>query len=66
MEQQSLQNFADKFNLTVIKINNSDKRKKINTYYLINENNNSVSPNLPYNELNNFLLGWNNALKYNK
>ena len=61
-EKQSLQNFADKFNLLVKVFNPEDKRKKP-TYYLV-YGTASVSPKLDYISLNHFLLGWNACINY--
>ena len=55
-EQESLQNFANRFNMKVHVRNYEDKRKK-NTYFL-EEGNETISPCLDYTGLNNFLLGY--------
>lgn len=64
-EIQALQNFADKFNLTVKEWSANDKRKTIGKYFLTDKNGSGVSPILDYECLNVFMLGWNNAIKFN-
>jgi len=62
-EIQALQNFADKFSLTVKEFSPNDKRKTVNRYFLTDKHGNGVSPILDYECLNVFLLGWNNSIK---
>ena len=61
-ELEALQNFANKFNLTVCLIN-LDKRKK-QKYVLVNSENISVSNNFTYDEMNIFLIGILRANKF--
>ena len=61
MEQQSLQNFADKFGLQVHVFSFNDKRKK--SKYFLTKKGTSISPVLDYTELNCFMLGLNAAGK---
>ena len=56
-EMQSLQNMADVINLTVNHKFEQDKRRTINKYYAT-KNRTCVSPILPYDQFNHFLLGW--------
>lgn len=60
---RNLQNFADKFNLTVSYFQYEDLRKK--TKFILTKNGTCVSQPLNYNETNIFLLGILNAKKYN-
>ena len=60
-EKQALQNFADKFDLTVVSYHFGDKRKK-GKFILVN-NKMRISPPLTYNEMNMFLLGINSTFK---
>lgn len=64
-ELQSLQNAANDLGLTIHHSFEADKRKKIPLYFAQKERA-TVSPKLPYNKMNMFLLGWRNALKSNK
>jgi len=59
-EKQALQNFADKFGMTVHIYYQNDRRKK--DQYFLNLNNETISPDLDYMELNHFLLGWDRCL----
>jgi hypothetical protein len=63
-EKQALQNFADKFNLLVLEYIVNDKRKK-QTYFLIDKDQNSICHPMDYNYLNCFLLGIDKAIKFN-
>ena len=64
-ELQALQNFADKFNLSVKTYNFEDKRKKLK-YILVNEKTKcSISPILDYKGINHFLLGIYATKKFN-
>lgn len=62
-EIQSLQNFADKFGLTVKECFYEDKRKK--TKYLLIKDNISVSNDFTYEEMNIFLTGILRAKEFN-
>ena len=59
-EVDSLSNFASKFGMVVNVYYPNDNRKK-KSYYLT-LNNTSVSPNLDYDGINNFLLGWSKCV----
>lgn len=61
-ELQALQNFADKFGLTVHENQRQDKRKTVKKYF-VTKDKTSISPVLGYEQLNCFLLGWNNCIK---
>ena len=60
---RSLQNFADKFNLTVQYYQFEDLRKK--TKFVLTDQDKFISPKLNYNEMNHFLLGINSCKKNN-
>lgn len=62
-ELQSLQNFADNFDLKVKLFFQQDKRKK--TGYFLSKNKTCISPVLNYDNMNHFLLGIRNSKKYN-
>ena len=65
-EIQALQNFATKLNLTVHEKYFDDKRKKAKKYFVNSpDGRKTFSPVLDYEGINNFLLGWWNALKNN-
>lgn len=60
---RSLQNFADKYNLTVKYYQYEDMRKKMK--FILTKNNISISSPLSYEEMNMFLLGIYKAKKFN-
>lgn len=60
---QALQNFANKFNLSVSKHFTQDKRKK--TKFLISKGDQSVSNPFTYQEANAFLIGILRTKKFN-
>jgi hypothetical protein len=64
-ELNALQNHADYLNVQMCigQAFCQDKRKTVGKYFAI-INGMSVSPVLPYNELNHFLLGWGEAMKH--
>jgi len=62
-EIEALQHFADKLGMVVRK-KNEDKRRTTKKYYLVRTDGLIVSPVLDYENLNHFMLGWNNCLKY--
>ncbi len=62
-ELEALQNFGERLGLTIKKCHNEDKRKTIKQYFAMNSDMVIVSPPLDYEQLNHFLLGWNNCLK---
>ena len=59
-----LQNAANDLNLEIVEKYNQDKRRKVKKYFAT-RNGWSVSPALDYENLNNFLLGWRSAIRYN-
>jgi len=61
-EIQALQNAANDLNLTIYEKQTQDKRKTVKLYFA-NRGNETVSPNLDYENLNHFLLGWRNCVK---
>jgi hypothetical protein len=61
-ELNSLQNAADYIGVIVHEKINTDKRKKVSTYFL-QDGNETKSPVLPYNELNHFIHGWIECIK---
>jgi hypothetical protein len=63
-EIQALQNFADKLNMKVRNQFVDDKRRTIKKYFLVRADGLCISPVLDYENLNHFMLGWNNCLKY--
>lgn len=60
-KKQALQNFADKFELTVKNYFFEDKRKK--EKFILVKNGRSISPPFSYSEMNIFLLGINSTFK---
>lgn len=62
-ELQSLQNAANNVNLTIIERFQEDRRKKTKLYFA-NNGRETVSPNLDYENMNHFLLGWIKCIKY--
>lgn len=62
-EIQALQNAANDFNLIIYEKPTQDKRKTVK-HYFANRGNETVSPNLDYENMNHFLLGWIKANKY--
>jgi hypothetical protein len=62
-EIQALQNAANDLNLTIYEKPTQDKRKTVKMYFA-NRGNETVSPNLDYENLNHFLLGWRNCVRY--
>lgn len=61
-EIQALTNAASDLNLTIHEKPTQDKRKTVKTYFA-NRGNETVSPNLDYENMNHFLLGWRNCVK---
>jgi hypothetical protein len=59
-EIEALQNAATQLNLVIYEKHTQDKRKKVKMYFA-NMGNETVSPTLPYSELNMFLLGWSKS-----
>jgi hypothetical protein len=64
-ELEALQNAANLSGLTIHEKPFEDKRKTAKKYFA-QRGTNTVSPVLDYENLNHFLLGWNNALKYSQ
>lgn len=62
-EIQALQNWADKFGLTVTEHYQLDKRRTTKLYFLT-DGTLSVSPTLDYENMNCFLNGWGHCLKH--
>lgn len=60
-EIQALQNAANDFSLTIHLRTVFDKRKTTKKYFA-NRGNETVSPNLDYENMNHFLLGWRNCV----
>jgi hypothetical protein len=58
-ELQALQNFGDILGLKIHEKYSEDKRKTIKKYFASLEGV-SVSPVLDYEQLNCFMIGWNN------
>lgn len=65
MEQEALQNFADKLGLVVNQFNSVDKRKTKKKYFLVLDGV-SISPVLDYTNLNHFMLGFHKAKELQK
>ena len=63
-EKKSLQNFASKFNLQVHLFEYYNDRRKKPKFLLVKNDGLIVSPKLDYKEMNHYLLGINNAKKY--
>lgn len=63
-EMQALQNFGDNLNIEIREMMADDKRKTIKKYIAIS-NGASISPQLDYEQMNHFLLGYSRALKIN-
>ena len=63
-EVEALSNFANKFNMDVRVWFVTDKRKN-NLYYLVLDGV-LISPNLDYNSMNHFLLGWDRCVNLSK
>lgn len=63
-EIEALQNAATQLNLVIYEKYTQDKRKTVRKYFA-NMGNRTVSPTLPYNELNMFLLGWIASKRHN-
>ena len=62
-EIEALQNFADTLGMKVHERYFDDKRRTAKKYFLMRDGH-SVSPTLDYENLNHFMLGWNDCLKY--
>lgn len=62
-EIQALQNAADSIGLTIHEKATDDKRKTVKHYFAQDESE-TVSPVLDYDQMNHFLLGWIKCLKY--
>jgi len=56
-EIQALQNAANRINLNIKERLQEDKRKKVKLYFAMRCGE-TVSPNLDYDQMNHFLLGW--------
>lgn len=56
-ETEALQNFATRLNLIVCRFWEEDKRKKTIKYFLAKDGQ-SISPQLNYEQLNIFMLGY--------
>jgi hypothetical protein len=63
-EQEALQNFATNLGMEVRERHTKDARTKTKKYYLVQTDDLCVSPVLDYENLNHFMLGWHNCLKY--
>jgi hypothetical protein len=63
-EIQALQNFGDNLNIEIREMMAEDKRKTIKKYIAVLKNA-SISPQLNYEQMNHFLLGYSRALKIN-
>lgn len=61
-EIQALQNFGDNLNIKIQEYNDMDKRKTIKKYVALISGT-SISPQLDYEQMNYFLLGYSKALK---
>lgn len=64
LEIEALQNFATKLGMEVSERYSNDARIKTKKYYLVHTDGLIVSPDLDYENLNHFMIGWNNCLKY--
>ena len=62
-ELEALQNAANDLNLTIHEKLTQDKRKTVKIYFA-NRGNETVSPNLDYENLNHFLLGWRKCVNH--
>ena len=63
-EIQALQNAADDLDIIVYEQPQEDKRRSIKKYFAT-LNGVGISPSaLDYDQMNYFLLGWRNAVKY--
>lgn len=62
-EIEALKNAANDLELFVHEKFTQDKRKTVKTYFLT-QNGTTVSPVLDYENMNCFLLGWRNCVKY--
>ena len=64
---EALQNFGTKLNLKIHVHFETDHRKKIPMFYAVSvRTGNTISPSkLTYDQMNHFLLGWNNCLYRN-
>lgn len=56
-ERMTLQNAANNIECYVHIKKDEDKRKTVNKYFLT-RNGETVSPDLDYNQMNHFILGW--------
>jgi hypothetical protein len=63
-EIQALRNFGNNLNIEIREMLLEDKRKTIKKYIAIS-NGASISPQLNYEQMNHFLLGYSRALKIN-
>ena len=63
-EIEALQNAGNVSGLIIHEWIHDDKRKTIKKYFA-QKGGTTVSPTLDYEQLNHFLLGWNNAVKTN-
>lgn len=62
-EHEYLQNFGTRLGLTIHEKFTEDKRRTVKRYFAC-LGTMSVSPVLDYEQLNYFMLGWNNSLKH--
>ena len=63
-EIQALQNAANDLDIVIHERFQEDKRRTIKKYYAT-LNGKGISPSaLDYDQMNHFLLGWRNAVKY--
>ena len=62
-ELQALSNAANDIGLTVYEMQTHDKRKTVKKYFA-NRGNNTLSPNLDYEQLNCWLLGYRKAIQH--
>ena len=62
-EHEALQNAANDLELFVHEKHTQDKRKTVKMFFLT-QNGTTVSPTLDYENMNHFILGWRNSIKY--
>lgn len=62
-EHEALQNAANSLELFVHEKHNEDKRKTVKKFFLT-QSGTTVSPTLDYENMNHFILGWSNSIKY--
>jgi len=61
-EHEALTNMARGLDLTIYEKHQTDGRKKRKEYF-VQRGKATLSPVLPYNELNHFLMGWRQAME---